>query len=252
MTTRLTVRAGVAPLLGEPRISQPLTSQLTAGTILTVLERRGDWVHVRGEDDYTGWTHVGYLMPCSGSEHTWRISLGCTARDSTGHGYALPLGARVSPHADIVAGEALDAAERAGQFPPEPETIVRTAITRFSGTSYLWGGVTPWGCDCSGLVQRAFALHGIALPRDAWQQATAGEPLPGDASELAASVLPAASLLFFTDRDDRRVTHVGIATGDGGMVHSALARGGVAVERMDSEDAYVTRLRAGCTGVIRP
>jgi gamma-D-glutamyl-L-lysine dipeptidyl-peptidase len=129
---------------------------------------------------------------------------------------------------------------------------VRTAMSRFSGASYLWGGVTPWGCDCSGLVQRAFALHGIALPRDAWQQATAGEPLPGEPGKLAGSVLPAASLLFFTDRDDRRVTHVGIATGDGGMVHSALARGGVTVERMASEDEYVTRLRAGCTGVVRP
>ena len=37
-------------------------------------------------------------------------------------------------------------------------------------------------------------------------------------------------LLFFSDRDDRRITHVGIATGNGGMIHSALARGGIAVE----------------------
>jgi hypothetical protein len=35
------------------------------------------------------------------------------------------------------------------------------------------------------------------------------------------------------------------------MVHSALLRGGTAVERLDATDAYVARLRAQCTGVHR-
>ena len=48
---------------------------------------------------------------------------------------------------------------------------------------------------------------------------------------------------WLTDRDDRRVTHVGIATGDGRMAHLALGRGGWALDRLDdASDAYVATL----------
>ena len=79
----------------------------------------------------------------------------------------------------------------------------------------------------------------MQLPRDAWQQAELGEDAGRDVGEL----LP-ADLLFFSDRDDRRVTHVGIALGERQMVHLALGRGGYAVERSTiARDAYVDRLR---------
>jgi len=103
---------------------------------------------------------------------------------------------------------------------------VQSALTLFTGTSYLWGGVTPWGVDCSGFVQRIFALHGVPLRRDAWQQA---EDTVLISDDVTAAHAP-GDLLFFSDRDDQRITHVGIATGNGGMIHSALARGGIAVE----------------------
>jgi len=55
--------------------------------------------------------------------------------------------------------------------------------------------------------------------------------------------LRAGDLLFFSDRDDARITHVGIAMGDGAMVHSAVGRGGFAIERLgDRDDLYVERL----------
>ena len=54
-----------------------------------------------------------------------------------------------------------------------------------------------------------------------------------------------ADLLFFSDRCDRRVTHVGIALGPAVMVHLALGRGGYAIETLeDPNDRYVARLRA--------
>jgi hypothetical protein len=244
---RLTVRAAIAPLLGEARITAALTSQLLAGDVVQLVDGRGDWLRVRGADDYEGWTHFGYLSACRGTEVTWRISLGCVTRDAQGGERALPLGARVAPGVEVLDGEAMAAEERAARFPRERTAIARSAATLFTGASYLWGGVTPWGVDCSGLVQRVFALHGVPLPRDAWQQATA---LP-QVEEDAAAPHQAADLLFFSDRDDRRITHVGMALGNGQMVHSALLRGGVHIERLDSDEPYVTRLRAQCTGVHR-
>ncbi len=244
---RFTVRAAIAPMMGEPRISAPLVSQLLAGEVVDVQETRGDWHRVRGADGYEGWAHHGYLTATTGDETSWRISLGVTVRDAAGVVSPLPLGARVAAYSEVLAGEALSREEAAARFPAEPDRVADTAAELFRGASYMWAGVTPWGCDCSGLVQRAFALHGIMLPRDAWQQATEGAALESD----AAAAHPAGALLFFTDRDDRRVTHVGIALGDARMVHSSLTRGGVAVETMSGSDPYVERLRAGCTGVRR-
>lgn len=244
---RFTVRSAIAPLLGEPRISTPLTSQLLGGEVVQLVDGRGDWLCVRGADEYEGWTHVGYLTPFSGTEGTWRISLGCTTRDGQGVVRHWPLGARLAPALTVLDGDALAVEARAARFPRTAEGITRSASTLFSGASYQWGGVTPWGVDCSGLVQRVFALHGVPLPRDAWQQAAATTMVHEDAAAMHAP----GDLLFFSDRDDRRVTHVGIALGERRMVHSALTRGGVAIESMDHDDPYVARLRAQCTGVHR-
>ncbi len=242
-----TVRAAVAPLLGDARIAAPMTSQLLAGDVLTVMDGRGDWLQVRGADGYEGWTHAGYLMPATGTEAAWRMSLGCHTRDVLGTMRALPLGARIAPGAEILDGEALDAEARSSRFPRTAAAIAASAEVRYSGSAYLWGGVTPWGCDCSGFVQRLFALHGVLLPRDAWQQAQIGPMVTDDPLDEHQP----ADLLFFSDREDRRVTHVGIALGGQRIVHSALSRGGVAIEQLRSSDAYVARLRTQCVGVRR-
>lgn len=244
---RFTVRAAVAPLLADARIASSLISQLVAGDVVRLVDGRGDWLRVRGADDYEGWTHVGYLTACSGGEGTWRLSLGCVVRDAQGARRALPLGARVPPSCDIVDGEAIEADDRARRFPRDARAAANSAVTWFSGTAYQWGGVTPWGVDCSGLVQRVFGLHGVLLPRDAWQQAAATPAVHEDAS----AVHPAGDLLFFSDRDDRKVTHVGAALGDGRMIHSALLRGGVAIDNLSADDPYAARLRSQCTGVHR-
>ena len=78
----------------------------------------------------------------------------------------------------------------------------------------------------------------MSLPRDAWQQAELGVDAGRDFRTWAS-----ADLAFFSDRADRRITHVGIALRDACMVHLALGRGGYAVERLDSAaDPYISAL----------
>jgi cell wall-associated NlpC family hydrolase len=240
---RAMVHAPIAPMYAEPYVASIQISQRLSGHEVDLLERQDDWFLARGVDGYEGWIHYGFLspLPPAGARRSItvaRISLGCTTK-TTGDGRrSLPLGARLSPEESVKSGEAVDESEVATRFPREALAITRSAQDFFRGTSYLWGGITPWGADCSGFVQSIFALHGVQLPRDAWQQSEAGREA-GSLSELNP-----ADLAFFTDRDDKRPTHVAIALGRSRLVHLALGRGGFAVENLDdTRDHYIVTLR---------
>ena len=244
MTDVAIVRAAIAPMHAEARVSSVQISQRLAGHAVTVLFTEGEWMRVRGEDAYEGWIHRGYVdvvdePPASPDER--RLSLGCVVRGGDrAWSRTLPLGAWLHASETVVTGYALDASARDLALPRDPAAVATTAVERFAGTSYQWGGISPWGADCSGLVQTAFWLHGVVLPRDAWQQAAVGQDAGSEASRWEAG-----DLLFFTDRPDQRITHVGISLGGARMVHLGLARGGYAVERLDSrDDAYVMALRS--------
>ena len=255
--TTARVRAAICPLHADARISSPQVSQALHGALLTVLETRDDWHRVRGADAYEGWAHRGYLTDPADDAPGWsspRWSLGCTVRLRGGSSLALPLGARVHAGATVVHGEAIDEPTRARRFPPTPAGIAATALATFEGASYQWGGVTPWGADCSGFVQTVFRLHGIAMPRDAWQQALLPDWTP---LRERLDDRQAADLLFFSDREDGRITHVGIAVDANRMVHLALGRGGYSVERLEAAhgaapDDYVTALRGRFRTALRP
>jgi cell wall-associated NlpC family hydrolase len=238
MTTVL-ISAAIAPLNGEPAAGSEQVSQCLAGHRLTVLEEREPWLRVRGRDDYEGWMHRGYVEADRPQVHRrQRTSLGCVVRDPRGWARPLPLGALLPDETRVESGETVDAAELARRFPRSGEAIARSAVSLFAGTPYQWGGITPWGADCSGLVQTIFGLHGLALPRDASQQAGVGAAIEG-----AADALSAADLLFFSDRPDRRITHVAISLGGPRLVHLALGRGGYFVEDLTKVDEpYVKAL----------
>jgi gamma-D-glutamyl-L-lysine dipeptidyl-peptidase len=170
---------------------------------------------------------------------TGRISLGCVTTDARGNRRAMPLGAMLVAGEQVISGEVVEADARVARFPTEAHAITESALRYFEGTSYLWGGVTPWGADCSGIVQAVFSLHGLQLRRDAWQQAEQGEA--GDDDIMAAHI---GDLLYFSDRVDTHITHVAIALGERRLVHLALGRGGYAVEQLDDpHDPYVAKLR---------
>jgi hypothetical protein len=242
------VHSPVAPLFDEPRVSSVQISQLLAGHPVELLEEREGWFCVRGVDRYEGWMHRGFLHARDefDAARRARLSLGCVV-DRGGMRRALPLRALLEPDDRLIAGEVIDVGDQARLFPRDAAAITRSARRYFEGTSYVWGGVTPWGADCSGLVQSTFALHGVPLPRDAWQQASAGVPV--DVDPLTARE---GDLLFFSDRVDLHITHVAIALGGASLVHLALGRGGYGIEHLDdTADPYVRTLLERFAGARR-
>lgn len=242
---RVVVRSPIATLFAEPRVASAPISQLLAGRIAEVLEERDDWFRIRGADAYEGWIHRGYIERAPGHASSAeagtspRLSLGCATVTSSGARRQMPLGTLLGADEQVTAGAVIPASEQALHFPTTAQAIIRSALTYFEGTSYVWGGVTPWGCDCSGLVQSVYWLHGVQLRRDAWEQA--GQGVEGNGGLLDAE---AGDLLFFSDRVDRYITHVAIAMGSQRLVHLALGRGGFAVEALDTAgDPYVQKLR---------
>jgi len=245
LSESVTAIAAIAPMLCEPDVKTTQVSQLLHGHIALVVERNGLWLHVKGADGYPGWVHQGYVVTMPEpvpplAETGWNdprpLSLGCAVRDEHGATRKLPLGALVTEGQERFGGLAMTLEERRKSFPPEADSITASAMTFFEGTSYEWGGVTPWGCDCSGLVSSSFHLHGVNVPRDAWMQATTGGPVEGIRD------LRPADLLFFSDEPDGKITHVAISLGGTRVVHLALGRGGYAVDDLESGDEYTDLL----------
>jgi cell wall-associated NlpC family hydrolase len=93
---------------------------------------------------------------------------------------------------------------------PSREGIVSRA-KRYLGINYIWGGTSPKGFDCSGLVKRVFEMEGVDLPRDTDRQARMGREVPIERAEPA-------DLLFFGE--SATVSHVAIYLGEESFIHS--------------------------------
>ena len=238
LLTRIIARSAVVPLFAQPSLRSEQVSQLVMGETGRVEERAGEWRRVRVDlDGYQGWVHAGYCVEAEdGVADRWREaaggwSLGATVR-LDGSRLSLPLRARVAMSSarvrlpdgstgELLEGEVTPAASVVSAARAQPAE--RWALAHFQGAPYEWGGVTPWGVDCSGLVQTAFAARGTMLPRDAALQVECGA-----AVDLAAS--EPGDLLFFHGETGDRITHVAFAAEGNALIHSTVACGGVLME----------------------
>ena len=97
---------------------------------------------------------------------------------------------------------------------PPPSTghgsAVASAAESYLGVPYVWGGTSPSGMDCSGLVVLAFSAVGIGMPHFSGAQYAIGTPVP-------ISDLQPGDLLFYGPGGSE---HVSIYLGGGMMVEA--------------------------------
>lgn len=261
------VRAPLAPLYRRPTMNSTQLSQYALGNRLTLMSTQGKFYRIRGEDGYVGWVHRGYLVRGTPDRAlAWErseggdpvVSLGVDLQDEAGQTFArLPWGARVTRvgsgrillpdgrSGTLGAGEVVPAEQLAERFPAHGESVTRTAHT-WMGAPYLWGGVTPGGTDCSGLMQSVFWIHGVALPRDSDMQARVGaevDPGPGFAH------LRAGDTLFFAERN--RINHVALSLGGPRIIHASASNGGVGLNDLSGDLEFEAHLRDVFSGARR-
>lgn len=95
-----------------------------------------------------------------------------------------------------------------------------SAVRSKIGCDYVWGGTGPYGFDCSGLAQWAYAQAGISIPRTVQPQYNASDEYIYSMSELQPG-----DLIYFNT--EGWCSHVGIYVGDGMMVHAGTEATGV-------------------------
>jgi len=199
-----------------------MPTQVLFGERVLVLARRGAWTKVAVPDQpspldrrgYPGWVLASQLRSATGSP-TAVVTVPKTR---------LPNGMELSFGSEVPAGPATQA------LPKTRADLVRTAKL-FLGLHYLWGGLSAWGYDCSGLTWAVYRAHGITIPRDADAQYAAGTPVsladekPGD-------------LIFY---EGPRPGHVAMLIGGELMIESPNS----------ASEVRIVPIRSGYVGVRR-
>lgn len=219
----------------EPSHKSEMVSQQLFGEKSFVIEKKGDWIKIQLRfDGYEGWVQQSHVVPIDedifnkndkGLTQEWINEV-----DYNGHIMYVPMGSSVSAFKNGMAFWRKNSVHFKGKtWEPEEVKInaklIKQIAFKFLNTSYLWGGKSVFGIDCSGYTQMVYKFLNYSLPRDAWQQAEQG---------TAVNFLQEAHCgdLAFFDNEEGRITHVGILLNENEIIHSA---GKVRIDKIDTE-----------------
>jgi cell wall-associated NlpC family hydrolase len=227
-----------AMTLGQRRaLSEHSDTEALLGERVRVLRVRGSWARVvvpdqpspKARGGYPGWVPVRQLTPLAPAptarvvtvvaRTAWlhRDTAAAPATLEVSSGTTLPYAGPAGRFARVllpegvrrIAAAAVVVHARGRPALPGPD-LLRTA-KRYLGLPYLWGGLSGFGMDCSGLTWLAHRLHGVRIPRDALPQSRAGTP-------VRRTALRPGDLLFYATRG--LVHHVTMYAGGGRMIEA--------------------------------
>lgn len=211
----------VAPIRAENSDRAEMVTQMLFGESCDVLDVQNNWTKIRMDfDGYEGWLDTKQITPISHEDWQRRkVNLVCETFTSA----VLQSGKIL-----LSMGAEVDFQTTVPQRSDNLRESIAIAAREFLNVPYLWGGRSFFGIDCSGFVQLVFKIHGVQLPRDAYQQAETGtlldfvgEARPGD--------------LAFFENSDGRIIHIGIMLEEQKIIH---AHGKVRIDMLDSTGIY--------------
>ncbi len=216
----------------EPSDPSELVNQVLYGELFKVLEQRKNWSRIKLlHDKYEGWIDNKQYIEITEDSYAFAkekknpLALDLVQFITTEHNELMPIVLGSSLGNIDLLHHSFDGNAQVALV--SKSKLIETSLL-YLKSPYLWGGRTTFGIDCSGFTQMVYRLNGIALKRDASQQATQGEALsfieesePGD--------------LAFFDNAEGVITHVGIIMEDNYIIH---AHGEVRVDRLDHSGIY--------------
>ncbi len=237
----------VSDLRAKPSHDSERVSQLFYSEVVEIIKGQGTFVKIRQADGYEGWVYKAYLRELIKKEavNFWKliksviVSKSIKSYDNNGkliHPYNILYGTTLTiknkrdgiskiilPSGDSVyiKGNRYRPIDYKDKHKIAGIQVIKEAI-KFLGIPYLWGGITPLGYDCSGLVQMVYRSFGIILPRDTKDQIKAGKP-------VTKECIKTGDLLFFN-------RHVGLAIGKTKLIHASRHAGGIRVESLVKEE----------------
>jgi gamma-D-glutamyl-L-lysine dipeptidyl-peptidase len=224
------------PLRESPSHRSEMTSQILFGERFGIVDSASNWLKVVSLfDSFTGWIDGSHAIT-----QEWDITekgiiagreVRCVKPDNTI--VTLMPGSEIfrldmDEGTFICSDEKWRFAEKTYMTQLSPAGSVIETAMQFLNAPYLWGGRTPGGIDCSGLVQIVYKVHGIQLPRNAGDQAEAGE-----AVNFIEEALP-GDLLYFSG-ETGSISHVAMYYAPGKVLHSS---GTVKIETVDHQGIW--------------
>lgn len=220
----------ISPVRSDSSDASEMVTQLLFGEVVTVLERTDKWWKIQSyADNYAGWVDPKQLGNLTKKEvNRWLDGLfyerAQTRQMKSENGIlSIVKGSFVPFHVEssfMVGDEEYEFIEEESQFSANtPFEIAK----EFLNAPYLWGGKSPFGIDCSALVQSTFRFLDVNLPRDAAQQVDYG-------MEIAFGEQESGDVAFFHNSNGK-IIHVGILNEKNEIIH---ASGTVRIDNFDS------------------
>lgn len=104
---------------------------------------------------------------------------------------------------------------------------IASSAHNYIGCSYSYGSSGPNAFDCSGFTSYLYKQFGYSLPRTSLSQGSYGTPV--DKQNLVAG-----DLVFFSNRGDKKINHVGIYIGNNNFIHASTSTRGVVMDNLNS------------------
>lgn len=231
---------GIVPMRLEKEDASEMINQVLFGEVFKVIDQQKKWSKIRlAHDGYEGWidnkqyteiTEEDYKANAKSTPTVNADLLEVLSNTEDSSLIPIPLGSTLTNYNEgkcQVNGQTFQFQGLYATGKKDKTNIVNTAYM-YLNAPYLWGGRTPFGIDCSGFTQMVYRLNGVALKRDAYQQAEQGETLsfieeatPGD--------------LAFFDNAEGKIIHVGIILENNRIIH---AHGKVRIDMLDQQGVF--------------